>query len=297
MPYSILSMFNLPINNNLSLKGERWDNFVDWLKNDFWAKISDWFSINIANVLITVLVIILLLLFTIILERVSTRLIKRFGRRNDWADEVINGMAFFGRLFIIIIGLGVIIAVGGLPEELGITITALLGATVGFASTKALGNIISGFTVLISRTFSIGDYVQIGDAEGIVCEITNNYTKLLTNRDRTILIPNQEVTQSKVIKFCTDEVSKTYTMYPSFNHTLSTKQLNKIFDKVIEKYTPERVYEIKYELNEVTHFYRKYEISFVFDYVDDYFKIPSEFLTDVMLLYDKAVARKNKESS
>ncbi|MHA1211960.1 MAG: mechanosensitive ion channel domain-containing protein, partial [Candidatus Heimdallarchaeota archaeon] len=210
---------------------------------------------------------------------------------NEWADEVINGIAFIGRLFIIITGVGLVTAFGGLPEELGITITAIFGAAIGLSSTKTIGNIISGFTVLISRPFSLGDYVKIGESEGIVTEVTINYTKIQTRADHTILVTNQEVASCKVIKYGTDKIDKTYTIYPAFNHDVSAKQMVKIFKKVIKKYTPERVIEIRYEMIEVTERKRKYEISFVFDFIDDYFEIPSEFLEDIMIEYDKVRAR------
>lgn len=288
----ILSVIS-PKNDNIFLNQTFWERIRQYFI-DAWQDVIDYFQESGGNLLISILGIIVLLILTLIIERITTRLLKRFGKHREWADEVINGMAFIGRLFIIITGVGLITIVGGLPEELGITITAIFGAAIGLSSTRTIGNIISGFSVLLTRKFSIGDYIKISDVEGIVTEITISHTKLQTRRDRTILISNQEVSNKNIIKYSTDEIDKTYTIYPALKPDITTSQIRKIFEKTIKKYTPERVIDIKYELIEVTHLARIYEVSFVFDFVEDYFTIPSEFLEDLMDEYDKAVNRSKR---
>jgi small-conductance mechanosensitive channel len=271
-----------------------WDRIKEYFR-EAWDSVITYFNESGPNLIIAVFGIAVLLLLTVILERITTRLIKRFGKHRDWADEVINGMAFIGRLFIIITGIGLITTVGGLPEELGITITAIFGAAIGLSSTRTIGNIISGFSVLLTRKFSLGDYVKIDDVEGVVTEITVSHTKLQTRRDQTILVANQKVSDRNIVKYGTDEVAKTYTIYPALKPDITTSQIRKVFEKTIKKYTPERVIDIKYELIDVTHLARKYEVSFVFDFVDDYFTIPAEFLEDLMDEYDKAVVRSKRK--
>ncbi|MBN1329642.1 MAG: mechanosensitive ion channel [Candidatus Heimdallarchaeota archaeon] len=294
MLISYLTSIPITTYANLIILGDRLDNFKQFFSG-IWTDILKYFQENGYKIIMAVAVILFLLLVTVIIERLSTRLIRKFGRKNEWADEVINGIAFIGRLFIVITGVGLVTAFGGLPEELGITITAIFGAAIGLSSTQTIGNIIAGFTVLLSRPFGLGDYVQVDDHEGIVTEVTINYTKIQTRNDRTVLITNRDISSSKIIRYGTDRISKTYTIYPSFNYDLTTKQLACVLKKVISKYTPERVIEIKYELIEVNNLLKKYEISFVFDFIDDYFTIPAEFLEDVMEEYDKVKARNDNK--
>jgi len=61
---------------------------------------------------------------------------------------------------------------------------------------------------------------------------------------------------------------------------------------LINKYVPERIIEIRYELIEVNYLYNMFEFSFIFDFVDDYFILPSEFLKDLMLEYDNVRRKK-----
>ena len=70
-------------------------------------------------------------------------------------------------------------SVGGFPPDFFISLSAIAGAAIGFAATRAVGNFIAGIYLLITRPFKIKDYVRIGDIEGIVEEMSVNYTKIL----------------------------------------------------------------------------------------------------------------------
>ena len=78
---------------------------------------------------------------------------------------------------------------------------ALFGTAIGLAFSKALSNIVSGFYVLGARPFRVGDYVKIGDIEGIVTEITLNYTRLLQSDYTREFVPNGKVVDSQVTNY------------------------------------------------------------------------------------------------
>jgi hypothetical protein len=80
-------------------------------------------------------------------------------------------------------------------EELFIGAAALLGTAIGFASSTTIGNFISGLYLLVTNPFSVGDYVMIPSLkiEGIVEEISINYTKILTPNGIHVGISNQKL--------------------------------------------------------------------------------------------------------
>lgn len=82
-----------------------------------------------------------------------------------------------------------------------ITGGALIGTAIGLAFSKALSNVVSGFYVLAARPFRVGDYVKIGDIEGIVTEITLNYTRLLQSDYTREFVPNSKVVDSQVTNY------------------------------------------------------------------------------------------------
>lgn len=74
-----------------------------------------------------------------------------------------------------------------------------LGIVAGLAAQQTLGSLIAGFVLMLSRPFEIGDWVKIGDNEGIVTEITIVNTRLENFDGELIALPNDLVGNSMVI--------------------------------------------------------------------------------------------------
>jgi small-conductance mechanosensitive channel len=132
--------------------------------------------------------------------------------------------------------------IGGLPPEWILSISAIGGAALGFASQKTLGNFLAGLFLLSARPFKVGDYVRIGTVEGIVQEITINYTKVFTPANNTVSISNLQILDRDVTNFSLD-IEKTgkapslycYTFEIGFDHAVSAEKIGKIFDEVFNK--------------------------------------------------------------
>lgn len=78
-----------------------------------------------------------------------------------------------------------------------------LGIVVGMAARQTLGSLLAGFVLMFSRPFEIGDWVQIGDHEGIVTDISIINTRLRSFDDETIVLPN-DVAGNETIENMTD---------------------------------------------------------------------------------------------
>lgn len=78
-----------------------------------------------------------------------------------------------------------------------------LGIVVGMAARQTLGSLLAGFVLMFSRPFEIGDWVQIGDHEGIVTDISIINTRMRSFDDETIVLPN-DVAGNETIENMTD---------------------------------------------------------------------------------------------
>lgn len=92
-------------------------------------------------------------------------------------------------------------------------IAALLGTAIGFASTTTVGNLLAGLYLIVSRPFIVGDYIIISemDTEGVVRELTVNYTKVDQPDGNTAILPNNGLLNKWIIntkKFIPDESEK-----------------------------------------------------------------------------------------
>ena len=74
-----------------------------------------------------------------------------------------------------------------------------LGIVVGLAARQTLGSLIAGFVLMFSRPFTIGDWVEVGDKEGVVTEITIVNTRLENFDGETIVLPNDRVSNEPII--------------------------------------------------------------------------------------------------
>lgn len=92
---------------------------------------------------------------------------------------------------------------------IGVEFTALLtmlGALVfaiGMALQGFMGNFASGLTILFLKPYRIGDWVKVSDNFGKVKKIQIFYTTLETPNDKTLIVPNGEVTDNIITNYST----------------------------------------------------------------------------------------------
>lgn len=92
-------------------------------------------------------------------------------------------------------------------SKLGIDVTgvialaSVLTLAVSLSVQNALTNVIGGITLLYTKPFKSGDYVEIAAESGTVEEIGMSYTKLLTPDNKVIYIPNSAVVSADIVNF------------------------------------------------------------------------------------------------
>jgi small-conductance mechanosensitive channel len=69
-------------------------------------------------------------------------------------------------------------------------VSVFVGLMLSLGSAGALSQIVSGFVVLYSRAIRAGDFVRVGDHEGVVIELGLLSLKLVTRRREEITVPN-----------------------------------------------------------------------------------------------------------
>ena len=85
------------------------------------------------------------------------------------------------------------------PAFQGVSAFVALLFTLG--STGVISNTVSGFVLIYTRAFQVGDRVQIGDSTGDVLEKNLLATRLLTIKNVVITIPNSAILNSNVINY------------------------------------------------------------------------------------------------
>lgn len=68
-----------------------------------------------------------------------------------------------------------------------------LGIILGMAARQTIGSMLAGFVLMFARPFEIGDWVEIGEQEGIVTDITIINTRIRTFEGEYVIVPNDVV--------------------------------------------------------------------------------------------------------
>jgi small-conductance mechanosensitive channel len=69
-------------------------------------------------------------------------------------------------------------------------VSVFVGLMVSLGATGVVNQVMSGLVVLYSRAIRVGEYVRIGEVEGVVTELGNLSTRIVTRRKEEITIPN-----------------------------------------------------------------------------------------------------------
>lgn len=96
---------------------------------------------------------------------------------------------------------------------LGINISSLalfggaIGVGIGFGLQTIFSNLVSGIIILMEKTLKVGDFVDLESGTvGTVKEISLRYTRVITNDNVDIIVPNSEFVNGRVTNWTYDEL-------------------------------------------------------------------------------------------
>src|SRR5439155_5677380 len=76
--------------------------------------------------------------------------------------------------------------------------SAVVTAVIGFSLQDTLGNVMGGVALQMEQSIGVGDWVRIGEVEGLVREIRWRQTSIETRNWDTVVIPNSQLMKSQV---------------------------------------------------------------------------------------------------
>ena len=119
------------------------------------------------------------------------------------------------------------------------SIIALLGSAglaVGLSLQGSLSNIAGGVILLFMKPFQVGDYIleDSSNKEGFVQAIGIMYTKLLTHENKSILIPNGNLSNSSITNY-TAEGKRRIKIQVGIEYSEDIRKVRKVLQEVVEK--------------------------------------------------------------
>lgn len=170
------------------------------MQSDFFADLILYLQLHWDNLFPYVMVVVWLAI-TGLIYVIATTLAKRSLKSIGMGIEAASGVVLILRLLFFIVAVTIVVNAFETSLATILSLGAIFGTALGLAFSQALGNIVSGLYVVAARPFRVGDYVRIGNVEGVVKEITLNYTRVLLSDKTHQLVPNNKVVGSEVTNY------------------------------------------------------------------------------------------------
>jgi small conductance mechanosensitive channel len=114
--------------------------------------------------------------------------------------KFVTNLIYFALLtFVIVAALGML----GIQTTSFIAVLGAAGLAVGLALQGSLSNFAAGVLMIIFRPFKVGDLIEAAGATGVVEEVQIFTTQLLTPDNKTIIIPNAQITSDTITNYTT----------------------------------------------------------------------------------------------
>lgn len=136
--------------------------------------------------------------------------LERYGeRRPDVSRPALYAAGRIVHYLMIALGFGVALAAIGLDLTKIAIFASALGVGIGFGLQTVVNNFISGLILLFERSLKIGDFVELeSGVTGEVTDISIRATRVTTNDNIDILVPNSEFVNGRVTSWTLREITR-----------------------------------------------------------------------------------------
>ncbi len=186
--------------NRIEVKPQiSWDLTPTWREIERLANRVQWFApLSVVSLII--------LLFAWILSRGVAALARHSLRRRIESPLLLRLVARSLSIPVILIGIYLVLQVAGLTR-LALTVlggTGLIGIVLGLAFREIAENSLASILLSIRNPFRAGDWIEVGEHQGIVQNLNMRTTVLLTLDGNHVQIPNALVFKSIIKNFSTN---------------------------------------------------------------------------------------------
>lgn len=159
--------------------------------------ITDWAVVFVPKLILAILIIYIGLKLVKKLSKIFSVVLKKANIDIEIEAFLISFIDIILKIVVVLIGASIV----GIKFSALFGILAAAGFAVGLALQGFMGNFASGLTIIFFKPYKVGDWVQVSDTFGKVKSIEIFSTNLVTPGDKTLIIPNGQVTDNIITNF------------------------------------------------------------------------------------------------
>lgn len=160
---------------------DRWNHFVDKLL-DF----SEEYGMRVVGAII-------ILIAGILVARWIGRVLQRWLERQQMEPPVRILLVRVVRLLVLVLTIVMVLDAFGVPVTTLVAGIGVAGVGIGLALQGVLSNLVAGLTIIFTKPFRVGEYVEISSVHGQVTHIDLFSTVLLHSDLSSVVIPNRKI--------------------------------------------------------------------------------------------------------
>lgn len=172
------------------------DQFIQAIKEFGQNFVQDAGLTIVRTIAFLVLGLIVIKIVQTITRNVSLRSSKLDNSAATFIISIVTVILYVALIIVLVTSLG--FSTAGIIA--GFSAVAL---AIALALKDSLGSLANGVIIIFNKPFKKGDYVKIGEYDGLVQDIRLFNTKILTYTNEEIIIPNSEVLSKELINYST----------------------------------------------------------------------------------------------
>ena len=178
-------------------------------------------SAALTNVISAVVIFVICLIVIKILSSVSEKMLSKSTK----LDGTLRGFVQSAIKIVLWILAAIIVANAlGINTSSLVALVSVVGLALSLSVQNILSNLFSGLTLLVTKPFAAGDFVEVAGKTGIVKTVGLFYTQLDTLDNVAVSLPNGDVTASSVYNY-TREPRRRVDMYFSAAYDEPTEKV------------------------------------------------------------------------
>ena len=180
----------------LETADEGLDHARGWL--DFELIPFEGFNLTVGELLAAVLALVALWFVSVL----ARRALARYGGRTGANAASLYTVSRVLHYVLLTVGVLLALELAGIPVGKFTVFAGALGVGLGFGLQAIFNNFVSGLILLFDKSLKVGDFVEL-DAElrGTVRDINIRATRITTNDNIDILVPNSEFVSGRVVNW------------------------------------------------------------------------------------------------
>ncbi len=164
-------------------------------------------SVTVGGVTAAVLAFVVAWLLSWLLRKALVRFVRREGAQDR--NAIVYAVGRVAHYILLLVALLVALELLGVPASRFAVFAGALGVGLGFGLQAIFNNFVSGLILLFDRSLKVGDFVELeSGVHGEVTDINIRATRITTNDNIDILVPNSEFVSGRVVNWTHREVSR-----------------------------------------------------------------------------------------